>query len=76
VVARNSTTDETGTEIDELDSQAGDSRSSSNDDERSPPHMGTVAQVPILLEQRNRSIYQSRYLWYLFKGTAGTSGTF
>ena len=27
-------------------------------------------------EQRNRSIYQSRYLWYLFKGTAGTSGTF
>ena len=26
-------------------------------------------------EQRNRSIYQSRYLWYLFKGTAGTSGT-
>ena len=26
-------------------------------------------------EQRNRSIYQSRYLLYLFKGTAGTSGT-
>ena len=47
VVARNS--DETGVEIDELDSKAGDGRSSSNDDERSPPHMGTVAQVPILL---------------------------